>query len=67
MIKNVLTDIGGIGLYGVISLCLFGLVFLVAGVRMLMLKKSDLQSLETIPFEDGTRTPEDSEINLNQN
>ncbi|MBI3414147.1 MAG: hypothetical protein HY043_02315 [Verrucomicrobia bacterium] len=53
MIQNVLRDIGGIGLYGVISVCLFFLVFSVAVIRACRLKKSFLQSMSTLPLDDA--------------
>ncbi len=55
MIQNVLRDIGGIGLYGVISVCLFFLVFSVALVRALWLKQSFVNSMSTLPLDDGVR------------
>ena len=53
MIQNVLRDIGGIGLYGVISVCLFFLVFSAAVVRACLLKKPFLKSMGALPLEDG--------------
>lgn len=55
MIKNVLNDIGGIGIYGVISICLFFAVFTGALVWSLLLKKADLDSRSALPLEDGVR------------
>jgi len=55
MIRNVLTEIGGIGLYGVISICLFFLVFSGALVWVLLLRKPHLKSMSRLPLEDGTR------------
>ena len=57
MIKNVLTSIGGIGLYGVISVCLFFLVFSVAFVRACLLKKAFLKSMSILPLDDGQPAP----------
>jgi hypothetical protein len=53
MIQNVLRDIGGIGLYGVISVCLFFLVFSVALVRALRLKQSFVKSMSALPLDDA--------------
>jgi len=53
MIQNVLRDIGGIGLYGVISVCLFFLVFSVALFRACLLKKPFLSSMSALPLDDG--------------
>ena len=55
MIKNVLTSIGGIGLYGMISVCLFFLVFTVAFIHACLLKKTFLNSMSALPLDDGAR------------
>jgi hypothetical protein len=55
MIQNVLRDIGGIGIYGVISVCLFFLVFSMALVRACLLKKQFLKSMSALPLDDGVR------------
>jgi hypothetical protein len=52
MIKNVLTHIGGIGMYGVISICIFFAVFLGVLIWMLTLKKSYLKSMGELPLHD---------------
>ena len=57
MIQNVLRDIGGIGLYGVVSVCLFFLVFSIALVRACLLKKSFLNSMSALPLDDGEPAP----------
>lgn len=57
MIQNVLREIGGIGIYGVISVCLFFLVFGVALVRACLLKKSFVQSMSVLPLDEGRRSP----------
>ena len=57
MIKNVLSDIGGIGIYGVVSICLFVAVFTGALVWSLLLKKADLDSRSVLPLNDGTVVP----------
>jgi len=57
MIQNVLRDVGGIGLYGVISVCLFFLVFSVALVRACLLKKPFLESMSVLPLDDGQPAP----------
>ena len=56
MIQNVLRELGGIGIYGVVSVCLFFLVFTVALVCALVQKKPFLQSMSVLPLqdEDGT-------------
>jgi hypothetical protein len=53
MIQNVLRELGGIGLYGVFSVCLFFLVFTLALVRALMQKKPFVRSMSLLPLQDG--------------
>ena len=53
MIQNVLRDIGGIGLYGVISVCLFFLVFTGMLIRACRLKKSHVDTMSVLPLNDG--------------
>ena len=52
MIQNVLRDIGGIGIYGVISISLFFLVFCGMLIRVALLKKSDLDSAQSLPLQE---------------
>jgi len=54
MIKNVLEHIGGIGNYGVISICLFFAVFLGAVFLAVRMKKSEADARSTLPLDDGT-------------
>ncbi len=54
MIKNVLSDIGGIGLYGVISVCLFFVIFSGALVWAFLLRKPHLNALSQLPLNDGS-------------
>lgn len=51
MIKNVLQDIGGIGLYGVISICLFFTIFTSAFLWALFQKKSFCAAMSVLPLE----------------
>ena len=63
MIQNVLQDIGAVGLYGVISVCLFFLVFSGALLWALALKEPHLKSMSALPLDDGqpaVPTQEDS-------
>lgn len=53
MIRNVLQEIGGIGLYGVISICLFVTVFTGALIWAALLRKPMLNTMSRIPLEDG--------------
>ena len=52
MIQNVLKEIGGVGIYGVISICLFVLVFGGAVYWALRLKKPYLKSMGALPLQE---------------
>ena len=52
MIQNVLRELGGIGIYGVVSVCLFFLVFTLALLRALVQKKPYIQSMSALPLQD---------------
>ncbi len=54
MIRNVVQDIGGVGLYGVISICLFFAVFTGTLVWAFRQKQSTLKQHSQLPLEDGT-------------
>jgi hypothetical protein len=54
MIRNVLTDINGIGLYGIISICMFFVVFAGMLVWAFLQKKKILDRQSLLPLEDGT-------------
>ena len=56
MIKNILEHIGGIGVYGVISICLFFTVFLGALVWVARMKQSHVDSMSVLPLDDGAPT-----------
>ena len=60
MIQNVLTGIGGVGLYGAISICLFVGVFLGVVLWMFGLKKSYLKSMRELPLAEDDATSETS-------
>ena len=53
MIKNVLSDIGGIGIYGVISICLFFTVFCGPVLWTLLLRKPLLNTMSELPLDDS--------------
>lgn len=55
MIKNVLSDIGGIGLYGIVSIGLFFAVFIGMLIRALRMKKSFAQKMSACPLHDGEK------------
>ena len=50
MIQNVLSNIGGVGVYGVISICIFVAVFLGVVAWMLGLKRPYLKSMRELPL-----------------
>jgi hypothetical protein len=52
MIKNVLNDIGGIGLYGVISICLFFAVFTGALLLTFIHRAPFCKRMGALPLED---------------
>ena len=55
MIKNVLSDIGGVGLYGVISISLFFAVFIGMLLWVCGMKKSFTQRMSALPLNDGEK------------
>jgi hypothetical protein len=65
MIQDVLSRIGGVGMYGVISICLFFAVFVGVLVWTIGLKKSYLNAMRELPL-DGAAAPEsDAELTAN--
>ena len=62
MIKNVLSDIGGIGLYGVISICLFFAVFTGMLIWAIRMKKAVAQELSACPLHDGEKNSNRKEV-----
>ena len=65
MIENVLSRMGGVDVYGIISVCLFFAVFIGVLVWMIGLKKSYLQEMGELPLEDAAGP--DSDANLTAN
>ena len=53
MIRNVLSDIGGIATYPIISLVLFVLVFAGAILWAITMRKSEVEHASQLPLEDG--------------
>jgi len=53
MIKNVLEHIGGIGVYGIVSICLFFAAFLIMTFLAMRIKKSQADRLGALPLDDG--------------
>ena len=55
MIKNVLSDIGGVGLYGVISISLFFAVFIGMLIWAFSMKKTFAQKMSALPLNDSEK------------
>ena len=55
--ENVLHSMGGVGVYGIISICLFFAVFTGVLVWTICLKKSYLKAMQELPLE-GSSTPD---------
>lgn len=60
MIQNVLKDVGGVGAYGVISVCLFCAVFAAAMLWACAQKKSFLTKMSTLPLDEGEAEREET-------
>ncbi len=60
MIKNVLTHVGGVENFGIISILLFFAVFTGALIYAACLKKPFLKQMSQLPLEDGTKKTEAS-------
>jgi len=65
MIKNILENIGGISIYGIISLCLFFSFFTGMLIWVFCLRKPYLQTMRELPLDDKDTTHQESEINHN--
>ena len=55
MIENVLRNLGGIGVYGVVSVCLFFAFFTGMVIWACRLKRDYLKTMQSLPL-DGDRT-----------
>ena len=53
MIEHVLSSIGGVGVYGVIAICLFFAVFVGVIVWTFCLKKPYLDAMRELPLDDA--------------
>ncbi|HVM47659.1 MAG TPA: hypothetical protein VMU04_06500 [Candidatus Acidoferrum sp.] len=60
MIENVLEKLGGVGMYGVISICLFFGIFVGVLLWTLRLKQPYLKTMEELPLADGTAPEPDA-------
>jgi|GEM_PF-201747 len=66
MIKNVLTHIGGIEAYGILSVLLFFAVFTATLIWAFRLKSAHLESMSRLPLHDGTPCPASLPSNSSQ-
>ena len=65
MIEHVMSRIGGVGVYGVISICLFFAVFVGVLVWTLCLKPSYLNAMRELPLEDAPAPEPDADLTAN--
>lgn len=56
MYKEVLERISGIGLYGVVSICIFFTFFTTMLVWVASLRKNYIESMSTLPLRDADET-----------
>ena len=57
MIKNVLTHIGGVAVYGIVSICLFFAFFAAAVVWALAQRAGHVRRMGEIPLNEGEVNP----------
>ena len=57
MIQNVLNNIHGVGVYGVISICIFFTFFTGMLLWAFARKKNYLEKMGSLPLHDGERVP----------
>jgi cbb3-type cytochrome oxidase subunit 3 len=60
MIQNVARDLGGSPLFGVISVCLFFIVFAGALAFAALQRKSHLDRMSALPLDDGEKAKGES-------
>jgi hypothetical protein len=65
MIQNVLSGIGGVGIYGVISICLFFAVFVGVLVWTFGLNKDYLNAMRDLPLEGSAAPESDTDLTAN--
>ena len=65
MIQNVMHSIGGVSMYGVISICLFFAVFIGVLVWIICLKKPYLNEMRELPLEGESVSESEREATLN--
>ena len=57
MIENVLHDLGGVGIFGIVSICLFFTFFSGMLLWAARLKKPYLNSMRDLPLDGGESAP----------
>ena len=57
MIKNILSTVGGVENYGIISICLFFAVFMAAAIYAFVQRKEFCDRMCALPLEDGLHEP----------
>ena len=62
MIENVLNKMGGVGVYGIISICLFFAVFVGVLLWTARLKKPYLKAMRELPLEDPSAPEPDTDL-----
>jgi hypothetical protein len=65
MIEHVISRIGGVGVYGVISICLFFAVFIGVLAWTLCLKQPYLNTMRELPLEDSSAPEPDADLTAN--
>lgn len=61
MLRNVVSSMSGVEIYGIVSILLFFVVFIGTMVWSAVLKKSFLNSLSVLPLDDGDSVSETKE------
>ena len=65
MIENVMSRIGGVGVFGVVSICLFFAVFIGVLLWTIRLKKPYLDTMSELPLEGQSAADSQSRPNAN--
>jgi len=55
MIQNVIRELGGIAIYGIISVCLFFTVFTIAMIWALVQRRAFCDRMRALPLDDGSK------------
>ena len=65
MVENVLSKMGGVSMYGIISICLFFAVFIGVLVWMVGLKKSYIKEMGELPLDGTSGSESDASLTAN--